>query len=478
MGLLGSISRRLAAGAIALAMLALTGGCQGYKADFLGAYRTGNYPMAEQDLQHEGGNALQHEGHRDRLLFLLERGAVTRTVGNLEASNQAFDAADKLFKEYDAKADIRIGRSAMATMTNLAAVDYEGYGYDRIMTNAYKALNYMEQGNLDYARVELKRVAYAQKLIEQRKANKIREAEEARREGGEADINRTMNDPGFQAKTNELYGNLPDNSAKAIYANAFAEYLQGIFLLYAGDAADREIGRTALRNTLSMIDNEYVRQDVELAEQLCNGQGVAPMTYVIFETGVAPRREEIRIDVPIFIYNVMAHDTGVDFIGAAFPRLVPEPGGMPFLNVRTAAGTTSTQLLVDMDAVIGREFKDELPSVITRTLISAGVKAATAYAANRATRDDPYLNLITRIATTVYQASVNVADVRSWRTLPKMIVIARVPTPADGQVSLLSPMGYPVASVTVQRGMNNVIWARGPGDSASLACRAFVLKPN
>lgn len=478
MGLFGKLTKGLAGGMLALTALAFAGGCQGYKANFIGAYRAGNYPIAEQELQEEGGSALQHEGHKDRLLFLLEQGAVTRTSGNLQASNQALDGADKLFHEYDNKADVRIGRTAVSTLANPAAVDYEGYGYDRIMANAYKALNYMEQGNLDYARAELKRVAHDQQILQQRKADRIRDAEQGRRENRDADINRTMNDPSFQAKTQDLYSAVPDNSAKAIYANAFAEYLQGIFLLYAGDASDREVGRAALRNTLSMIDNAYVRQDVDLAEHICNGERVAPVTYVIFESGIAPRRDEIRIDVPIFIFNLMAHDTGVDYVGVAFPKLVPEPGGMPFLNIRTAAGTTSTQLLVDMDAVIGREFKDELPTVITKALISAGVKAAAAYAANRATKDNVYANIITRVATTVYQASVNVADVRTWRSLPKMIVIARVPTPADGQVALLSPMGYPVANVQVQPNMNNVIWARGPGDSSGIACRAFVLKPN
>ena len=478
MGLFSRLNKGISASVIALAMAALAGGCQGYKANFINAYRAGNYPVAEQELQDEGGDAINSVGHRDRLLFLLEEGAVTRTSGKLQASNQALDGADKLFQEYDKKADIRIGRSVMATMTNLAAVDYEGYGYDRIMANAYKAMNYMEQGNLDYARVELKRVAYAQQLIQKRKQDKIREAEAARKEQGETDVNRTMSDPSFRARTNDLCGPLPDNSAKAVYANAFAEYLQGIFLLHAGDAADHEVGRAALRNTLSMVDNEYVRQDVELAERITSGQPVPPMTYVIFETGIAPRREEVRIDVPIFIFNMMAHDTGVDYVGVAFPRLVTEPGGMPFLNVRTAAGTVSTQMLVNMDWVIAREFKDDLPMVITKTLISAGVKAAAAYAANRATNNNVYANILTRIATTVYQASVNVADVRTWRSLPKMIVVARVPTPDDGVVSLMSPMGYPAASVNVQPKTNNVIWARGPGDTAPLACRAFVLKPN
>ena len=80
-----------------------------------------------------------------------------------------------------------------------------------------------------------------------------------------------------------------------------------------------------------------------------------------------------------------------------------------------------------MDGVIAREFKDELPTVITRTIIAAGVKAGVAFAAHRATRDDPLLNLLTRVATTAYQYTVNNADLRTWRTLPKTISVARLP---------------------------------------------------
>jgi hypothetical protein len=94
-----------------------------------------------------------------------------------------------------------------------------------------------------------------------------------------------------------------------------------------------------------------------------------------------------------------------------------------------------------MDAVVGKEFKDELPAVITRTLIAAGTKAGLAYAANRATqsRDNGWINILTRVATTVYQYATNHADLRTWRTLPKMIVVCRFPTPEDGAVTLTSP---------------------------------------
>ena len=121
---------------------------------------------------------------------------------------------------------------------------------------------------------------------------------------------------------------MPDNSVKSAYVNAFAEYLQGIFLLHAGDSYDHEVGRTALRST-ALDDGQRAT-----CGRMWNGLSKParsdgePMTYVIFESGIAPRREEVRIDIPVCFFNLAATDTGVDYIGVAFPRLVPQPGGV------------------------------------------------------------------------------------------------------------------------------------------------------
>jgi hypothetical protein len=235
-----------------------------------------------------------------------------------------------------------------------------------------------------------------------------------------------------------------------------------------------------MKRAASMVDNQYVREDLDRADRMCSGQQVPPVTYVLFETGMAPRREEIRIDIPVFIYNLAAHDTGVDYVGAAFPKLVEEPGGLSGLNARTQAGTYPTQLLVDMDAVIGKEFRDDLPGVITRTLISAGTKAALAYAANRATQNHDnggWVNLLTRVATTVYQYVSTNADLRTWRTLPKMIVIARFPTPSDGNVAITTPQGMVLANAAVNPNSTNIIWVRGPSDFSPFVYRSFALGP-
>ena len=455
-------------------------GCQPYQATFVHAFRYGDYPEAVLEVQSEGHGALTSEGHSDRLIYLLEQGAVMRAAGQLEQSNQSLDEAEKLFEKFDEKAKVRIGREAMAAVTNLAELNYEGYGYDRIMMNAYKALNYIELGNMDYARVELKRVAYAQQANEQRKQEKIAAAEAARQEKDNSatsvDAQRTYNDPQLQAQISNAYADLPDLTAKAVYVNAYAEYLQGLFMLHAGDTADREIGRTALRNTAGMIANTYVQQDVELAEQLTSGGGDKTLTYVIVESGLAPRREELRIDIPIFIFNIVARDTGVDYVGAAFPILMRDPEGYNSFSVRGGGADYPAQLLVDMDGVVAREFKDELPAVITRTIIAAGTKAVLAYAANRATARNDLLNLATRIGTTAYQMVANRADLRTWRTLPKNIYIMRLPTPADGQLALLNSAGGQMAAVQVDPNAVNLVWVRSPSEFGQPACRVMRLK--
>ena len=462
-------------------------GCASYKASFISAYRQGEFAQACTEIQAEGQTALTHDNNGDHLIFLLEKGAACRAAGDLDQSNQALDEADRMFNKFDAKAKIRVGRQAMAAVTNLAELDYEGYGYDRIMMNAYKALNYMEQGNLDFARAELKRVADDQQIIEDRKRAKITEAEAARKERPAAqadsvDVNRTYNDPRVQSQINTLYPNLPDLAGRAIYTNAFAEYLQGIFYLHAGDASDREVGRVALRNSLGMVNNPYIQQDLQLADEIANGRATKPVTYVIFESGIAPKRDEIRIDIPIFIFNIAAHDAGVDYVGVAFPKLVPEPGGYEALLVRAGTVSYQTLPLVDMDAVIAREFKDELPAVVTRTIIAAGTKAALAYAANRATANSGnsnqtnWVNLLTRVATTAYQYGMNRADLRTWRTLPKRISMARFDTPADGMLTLSTPGGLPVGSVSLDPNAVNLVWVRGPADTGRYACRAAKLK--
>jgi hypothetical protein len=174
---------------------------------------------------------------------------------------------------------------------------------------------------------------------------------------------------------------------------------------------------------------------------------------VIFETGEAPSRGQVRIDVPIIFSDV-------SYVGAAFPILIIHDEEPRYLTVSGAGVQETAEPLANMDAIVALDFKNEYPSIITKTLISTVAKGAAGWAINQAaSQQDAIGGLIARLGTAVAQASVNIADTRSWTTLPKDFQVARINTPADRRLTLSAPGAAP-AEVMVQPGTVNVVYVR------------------
>jgi hypothetical protein len=194
---------------------------------------------------------------------------------------------------------------------------------------------------------------------------------------------------------------------------------------------------------------------------------------VIFETGMSPAREEIRIDIPVFLYNIAIHDTRVDYVGIAFPRLQKIDNNIEYITCSTSGGGQyPTQVLADIDKIVAREFKNEFPLIITRTVISAIVKAAAQYAVAKATEhEDQWVQFGARFATAAWAAATNEADLRTWRTLPKQVQLASFPTPQDSVVRLSLPNGTQLSNVTVEPGKSALIWIRCPSYAAPAVIR-------
>ncbi|MCB1125391.1 MAG: hypothetical protein KDM81_02770, partial [Verrucomicrobiae bacterium] len=136
------------------------------------------------------------------------------------------------------------------------------------------------------------------------------------------------------------------------------------------------------------------------------------------------------------------------------------PDRLAHLRLETAAGPVTTAPLASMDSVVAQEFRNEWPAILTRTLISAVVKGAASYGIVSAARQQgDAAGLLAGIGTAILQAAVNVADTRSWTTLPKEWQVARFPTPPDRVVVLRTPDGR-TASVPLIDGVVNVVYVR------------------
>ena len=167
--------------------------------------------------------------NKDAIIWRLEQGAVLRGNGQYEDSNKAFDTAQAKIDDYAQKAKVRVGQEAGALLSNQANLDYEGRAYDGIMLNTYKALNYLQLGEPDKARVELIRAYQRQQdavADNQRRIEKVQG--EAAQSKDKATMYKAERDPKFKSQMQGAYTDLNNLKAYANYVNPFTVYFDGL----------------------------------------------------------------------------------------------------------------------------------------------------------------------------------------------------------------------------------------------------------
>jgi hypothetical protein len=535
--------------------------------------------------------------NKDAIIWRLEQGAVLRSAGKYQESNAAFDKAQEKIDQYAQKAKVRVGQEAGALLSNQANLDYEGHSYDGIMLNTYKALNYLQLGEPDKARVELIRAYQRQQdAVEDNKKRIEKVQAEAARSKDKKAMDKAQESPKFKSQMQGAYASLDNLKSYADYVNPFTVYLDGLyFMANPADASDLERAHKSLERVAGFApDNQYVKQDLAAVDGVMQGKPLAPTTYVIFETGCAPVRDQIRIDIPIIVAKV-------SYVCAALPTLKIQGNYLPSLTVTanspivtandtvtTASSTTTTtgdtnatvtgatavtgdtnttatsttatgdtnatvtsttatsdtnatvtstttttsntnttvtstttttsntnttvtstttatgdtnatvtsttmatssttatasstmamtSPIASMDSVIGLDFKNEMPVVITKTIASTVAKAVAAYAINEAAnQQDAFVGLFAQISTAIYQAAVNIADTRTWTTLPKEFQVCRFSTPPDRKIVLETPDGIQKIPVTIEDGTINIIYVKSITAAGPLLVTQMKLK--
>jgi hypothetical protein len=513
----------------------LATGCSTYQQQNQGVYTDWQRGDLTNAIVEVTKKVQDNSNNKDAIIWRLEQGAVLRANGQYDDSNKAFDTAQERIDEYADEAKVKVAHEAGALLSNQAELPYRGRAYDGIMLNTYEALNYLALGDIDKARPEIIRAYQRQQEAVESNAKRIEKVQdEVADNKNSVAIKKAQEDPTFLAQIQGTnFDDLNNLKAYADYVNPFTVYLDGLFFMAnAADADDLEHAHKSFERVQGFIgDNDYIKQDLAAVDDLMNGKPLTPTTYVIFETGSAPIRDQIRIDIPIIVSKV-------SYVGAAFPTLkfqgnylssltvtVDNPITMTNYIVTTftntvianndivmaitnsvtatndvgATGTntviatddavttvtntvsvtndivsivtntvivpgntnTTTALLADMDSVIGLDFKNELPVIITKTIASTVTKAVASYAVNDAASQQSNLGgLFAKISTAIYQAAVNIADERTWTTLPKQFQFCRFPTPADRKIDLTTADGMQKTSITIADGTVNIIYVK------------------
>lgn len=378
---------------------------------------------------------LQTEGPRkDDLLLNMEKGELLRIGSRYKESLAAFEVADVKVSRWEADAKSAPGKlmgHVGAILAGDNSREYEGQDYEKVMLTTRMAMDRINLGDLDTARVDIKRTHEREAVIAEFRAKETEAAEqEAKDKGikpGAKELNgypvETLNDPEVLKLKNG-------------FQNALSHYLSGFVyeaLNEPGLAAPGYRKANELRPDLPVLEEGLRGLDARTGFR--RQKGLTDVLFVI-ETGNAPARKSQKIAFPI------PAPTGLITVSVAFPVIYPDNDAQNIPQVALGSQMLPTALITDFNVMARKSLKDELPGIQLRSAVRAVGKGIIQDQINK--QLGPFGGLI---GNAISVATDPEADDRLWRALPGRVFIARSFV-APGQYELRIP-GQPDAGKTL-----------------------------
>lgn len=390
-----------------LPLVSVLGGCATY---------SGSFAVIERNLAAQQYDAAllniekDSAATKDRVLYLLNKGMVLRMKRDFAASNVALEAAKA---EMDRLYAASVSENALSVMVNDATVSYSGDNYERVLLHLYLALNYLELGQPDSARIEALQI---------------------------------------DAKLREFAEKVPDSK----YAeDAFTLYLTGMIYEDRGEWSDAMIAYRSAYNIYKKYQTNYAvtmpsmlkidllrmarqqgltgeldKYKKEFGMELPSNKGVAKEQgelVFILNNGLAPIKREKAAN-------------GFDAVTASMVRIALPAYESRNNNVVSARISindrqTTTELMEDIDAIAKKNLDSHMPAIIARSVARVVVKALANKRARQAAtnnnnnNNEAMIGALGALAFQVATVATERADTRSWLTLPANIQLARLSLP-------------------------------------------------
>ena len=382
-------------------------GCASYTEEhsaLLNNYKAAHYDEALALLE----TSSLKESSTNRLLYLLEKASLLRKLEDHKGAQETFTEADKVIDELFTKSVLK---GVASFVYNNTVTDYDGELFERISIHTLLAFSFVEQGELQKARVEAKKINTRLKEF-----------------------------------TDEL-----GESNNSYKEDAFARYLSGIIFETLGELDDALID---YKKALKLYEShEY--------QNFYNGKVREQIAKALYPLALKRRRVELAKELEESYPKVkekeltgtgeliVLHEAGLislkeakDFFLGAGSQLVRF--SYPVINPHWGSyGQTGVFLGEDffieaentayMSAIAQQTLEEKRLRLIAKGLARVLVKSQV----NRAVHDNlgPLAGLISNVVT----AATEVADTRSWMTLPDSFYITR---------KRLPPGEYEVQSVS------------------------------
>jgi hypothetical protein len=432
--------------------------------EFNDLYTCGQYQeAADVEIKRKGNKATNESS----LLQSLQAASALRYANQYEKSSALLDECEEIIKQHNEKIFAANAVSNIgAVLVNDTVLAYRAQEYDGVMLNTYKALNFWQDGKTDMARIEFNRALDRQRRAKERFAAEIAKLKkdlekEQQKQNANApqknkqglpsiNLEKAANNPEIDSILKEKYSNLYEFKTYPDFINPFTTYLAGLFFMAEKDFSKAS---TLLKEAYGMLENNPVVQDdfARLEGVVCDNEEKGIHTWVIFENGLGPEKEEFRVDLPILLFT-----DKVKYTGIALPKLKLRQEAYSHLTVNNGQNELGrTCSLASMDRVIQTEFKKRYQAVVIRAVTSTVLKTAGQYMAQKQFGD------LGGFAMAIYQGATTSADIRIWSALPKEFQIAKVKTPGCGAITLTTPAGENY-DVSVPNDRNSLVYVKIP----------------
>jgi hypothetical protein len=422
------------------------------------------------------GKEADKEGGRNKLLCLYELASMYQIMGEWQKSAETFEKARSVEDQYDLRATASAGGAGHqvgAVLTNDRALIYYGSDYERVMCHTLDAVNYLAQADVENAAVEIRKAEEYQKKCAERAELAVEKAQA--KQGGEpqgtdeekkneAQAEKIMQDSPALSQAFAPMNNFTSGIANS-YQNAFTYYLSGIVYEAQGDAQGFDdavhslktaydlapnapaIRAAYLYNMKRFDSNGYKALSAQLHETVPNLPTAEFGTLVVlYEAGLVPEREEVKVDLPI----------GGTLVSFAFPIYSKLETVEHELSVSAGGQSATTVRVLDMRPLVVKALVEQRKGIVTRSIIRAITKSAATEELGKQT------GIFGRIAGMIYTAATNRADLRSWYSLPAEVSAARLYLqPGETEVALSINGASYNEKVNIQPGAITLITVRG-----------------
>jgi len=344
-------------------------------------------------------------GERNEVLYNLDLGVMSHYAGEYEASNKAFEEAERIMDDLFTKS---ISGEVGAFLSNDNTLPYRGEDFESVVVNLYRALNYAKLKDVDAALVEARKVneklTYINSKYPAGKKNVYREDGFARLLAGVLyEMGGTRDDLNDAFISNRLAAQTYDKEFAKLYHTPAPDMLASNLVTTAIFMGGQE---------LSEAKKKYPAiKPLSPQEKRAKAQVV----FVHF-AGRSPQKVEGAI---------MAHMPDGNLFRIAFPLYRSRGYSIGGSRIKVdGEPALSLDVAEPVGAIAIQNLKDHKDRITSKAV----ARAITKYAANRALQAsvrgrDSGTRVLAYIAGNVAAVASEQADLRAWQTLPDRILI-------------------------------------------------------